>query len=105
VTVLPLSDEFIPGVLADRKTTTIRRGRRTYGLGEGVLKAGSQDIPIKVNNVRYCKFRELTEADAFRDGFESLKQLHDVLRRIYPKLDLDDEVTVVHFERQQPART
>lgn len=95
--VIPLSSEFIPAVLDGRKLSTIRLGRRPYPRGPCVLRTKSRDLPIEIHNVRFSRLDELTQADAYADGFTSLEELHEELRRFYPSVGPNDYVTIVEF--------
>lgn len=63
-------------------------------------KEDGQDvlIPAVVTGVRSTTRGELTDADAVRDGFADLGELHAALARHYPGLGEDDPVDVVRFE-------
>jgi hypothetical protein len=96
--VIPLSSEFIASIIRGDKTTTIRRGRRSYTTGRCILRMGDQDVTVEIGMVRFCKVRDLTQKDAETDGFMSLEELSQALNHFYPGLRPDDDVTVVNFE-------
>ena len=97
MTVIALSRDFLPDVISGSKVSTIRRGRRTYRLGDAVLRGDDQDVPIDIRRIRYLKFRDLTEQDALRDGFENLTELRTALLRFYSQLQPNDDLTVIEF--------
>jgi hypothetical protein len=76
--------QFFDAIRDGRKTTTVRRwkscaisaGDRVFSPGLGWLRVSACDR---------VELGDLKEADARADGFESLKELHKVLRRLYPK--------------------
>ena len=95
--IIPLSDEFLPSVLDGSKISTICRGRRPYQLGEGLLRVSDQYIPVEIQNIRYSSFQDLSEEDAWQDGLRTLNELRSTLRRFYPQMRQDDDVTIVEF--------
>ncbi len=84
--MLLFKKEFLPAIRQGRKRQTIRLwpyrrmrpGQRSYIPGVG---------PIRIVAVEPIRLEELTEEDARADGFESLEQLHQALRRIYAQAD------------------
>jgi len=98
---------MIKGVFADkllegRKSTTIRLGivkpryREViiHGHGRPLAKAEITEVTVK-------RVAELTEEDARRDGFASLKDLLDALRSVYGDLRPDDNVTIIGLRVKQ----
>ncbi len=94
---------MIKGVFADkllegRKTTTIRLGivrpryREVMIHGHGRPLAKAEIVDVKVKRVS-----ELTEYDARRDGFESLEELLEALRRVYGDFGPEDYVTIIEL--------
>ena len=78
---------------------TIRKGRRDYPLGPGYLTdSADEQRNIDITSVRYCRFRNLTTADAQANGFADLPELRAVFERFYPGFDDDEEVTVIAFD-------
>ena len=51
---------------------------------------------VIVTNVKHCKFDELTEEEAFKEGYESLEELKKTLKKIYD-ISKDDNFTLVEF--------
>jgi hypothetical protein len=94
---IPLAEEFVDAVVGRRKRTTIRAGQRSYTLGPTQLTSAKRKVPVRIVAVRYKRFRDLTDADAVADGFESINSLSAVLMRFYPALKPSDLVTIVEF--------
>ena len=57
-------------------------------------------LPAEVTGVRSTRRTDLTDADAQRDGFDSLRDLHAALDTHYPGLSTDAEVDLVTFRLQ-----
>ena len=80
--------KFFEAIRRGRKTTTLRRwkscalepGGRATTPGLGVLR---------ILDCRRVELESLKEADAKADGFESLSDLNETLKRLYPNLKRD----------------
>lgn len=98
-TVIKLADKYCDDVLQGLKVSTIRKGHRQYRLGSGILRTPTVDIGIEIQRVTHCKYYDLTEEDAYRDGFASLHRLQEALRGFYPDIEFDyeGEITIVGF--------
>lgn len=96
---LPIAAEYLSAVRAGRKTTTIRRGRRNVSIGLILLKSKSEVESVRVTEIKYKTFAQLTEGDAQRDGFQNLSELQVALRKFYPDLCQTSVVTIIYFQR------
>ncbi len=92
--------EYVAAILDGKKTTTVRRGIKSYPVGKLVeLTVNNRTFALaRVKKVVVKRLRELSDDDARRDGFESRSDLIAALRRIYGDIKDDEFVTVVHFE-------
>ncbi|MCA1625870.1 MAG: ASCH domain-containing protein [Acidobacteria bacterium] len=95
---LRVAAEYIPAIRAGRKTTTIRKGRRTFDHEVILLKSGNASETVKITEVKHTAFKCLTEEDARKDGFASLEELKLALLKHYSDLQDDDWVTIFSFE-------
>ena len=93
-------------ILSGKKTTTVREGLREYALGpvEFVTDPPDKRGMVKtvrgfITKVQLKQFRHLTSSDAERGGYETIGQMVSRLKKIYPGIGLDDEVTIVEFRR------
>jgi hypothetical protein len=89
--------EFLNLIRDGRKKTTIRLGSRDIGLGPLTLLSGRQKLDVQVTAAMRKTVAELTDQDAQNDGFFSLSELRNALRRFYPQMKENDLVTIVHF--------
>ena len=86
-------------ILSGKKTSTSRQGLREIEVGQELrfLSADGDIADTIVTNVEYCKFDELTEEEAFKEGYSSLDELKDVLRNLYD-VDADPNFTLIEFK-------
>jgi|SRR5580658_705642 hypothetical protein len=98
MTTVPIAKEFLGLVRAGKKTSTIRRGIRTWAIGPVILTSGDEQVVVKVTRVSHKMFGSLTEEDARRDGFDSLCDLGSALKRFYPTINSEIPVTILSFK-------
>jgi hypothetical protein len=75
--------QFFDAIREGRKTTTLRRWKScAISAGDRATTPGLGEL--KIVDCRRVELEALRETDAKADGFASLSDLHDVLRRLYP---------------------
>ena len=81
------------------KTITIREGHRDYRPGLVMLCCHLVPwaVQAEITDVRHCALRDVTEDEWLADGFDSQADLLMQMRRFYPKLALDSDVTVIRW--------
>lgn len=55
---------------------------------------------VDVKAVTYIRVYDMTDLDAQADGFNTVEDLFEGMRRYYPDLDWEDELTIIEFELQ-----
>lgn len=96
--VLRLRPEFFDGIRQGKKHSTIRAGRRNLNPGPLILQSKFDALTVDLTEVIYKKFGELTQNDAYSDGFATLEELQKTLKQFYPNLNENSIITVVHFQ-------
>ena len=102
---LKLADDLFPAVLARTKRNTVRSGRRDIAPGPLAFEPTSgRGDPVVVNvvSVAHQRLRDLTDDQARRDGADTAAELAVAMRRFYPDIGPDDEITVVEFALPSP---
>jgi len=95
--ILRLLPKFIPTIRRGEKRSTIRKGRWSIRPGLLLLESDDALLAVKVIEVVYKRFCDLTEEDARNDGFENLDSLQKELQMIYPNLSRNSMLTVISF--------
>lgn len=103
VPTLHLLSRYMPAVRSGQKRSTIRKGKKSVDEGLLLMEAGDNNTLVNVTNVRYTRFRCLTDQDATNDGFSDLDELQRALLQHYPDLNTNSWVTIVNFDLLQPA--
>lgn len=93
-----LKPEYMPLVAEGRKRSTVRAGLVKIEPGAAEVVSGLSTLPIQVTGMVVKRLDELGDDDARTDGFDSLFELRQALRRFYPGLGEGDPVSIVYFE-------
>ena len=99
--MLHFKEEYLRDIVSGRKRVTIRYGRN-YDLRPGntvfLAVRGRPVARARVTSVQVVKLRDLTERHLKMEGFRSLSDLLQHLRRIYPSIRPDSRVTVIEWK-------
>jgi hypothetical protein len=98
---LQLADDLFEGVWDGSKTLTILNGRHEIALGD-LLFEGTTDTVVfsaivDVWAIIYTKLGDLFNEDARLDGAETAEDLAANMKRFYPDIGPDSEITIVKF--------
>jgi hypothetical protein len=97
-----LKGEYADKLLAGSKAATIRLGIVKPRYNEVVIHGKGRPLAkARITKVEYKRVRELTPEDARLDGFDTLEELLDALRRVYGNIAPDDYVTIIGLEVTQ----
>jgi hypothetical protein len=83
------------------KKTTFRLGRRDIQLGELLFESTEtkRQTIVNVQSVHYCKLSNVYVEDLYNDGFKDYNDMWGQMKRFYPNMTFDDEVTTIKFNR------
>lgn len=98
---LKLRKEIFLLLESGKKKSTSRLGHRDITVGDELVFVMTEDENIMyktvITSVKYCKYCEITEAEAFNEGYNSLDELKEALSRIYNPSD-EDIFTLIQFQ-------
>jgi hypothetical protein len=84
---------------AGKKKCTVRLGNASVGDSEIEMSDGRTSVRVRITNVDNTRtFNELTDEDARAEGFSSREELLFDLRKYYPQVTPNDQVTVISFQ-------
>ena len=96
---LMLRGAYADKLLSGEKATTVRLGIFKPKYDEVIVHGHGRPLAkARITRVEYKLVRELTEEDARRDGFSSLEEMLDALKKVYGDISPDDKVTILHLE-------
>ena len=95
--------EDIFDALEHGKLTTIRKGRRDIQLGDLLFESvdTKRKEVVQVVIVYYCRLSNVAIEDLQNDGFTDHQDMWEKMKRFYPDILFDDEVTIVKFESEK----
>jgi hypothetical protein len=97
---IKLRKEMFEHLLNGSKKSTSRFGLRDVKVGEELIFEMIEDNTMVhktvVTDVIICKFSDLTEDEAKKEGYNSLKDLKEALVKIYNPVE-NDIFTLIHF--------
>lgn len=98
--VLKLADDLFGPIRSAEKLTTIRKGRRDVALGdlrfEGATDESLSEV-VNVTSVIFTTLAGVSKAVLESDGFEDHDDALEQMKRFYPDITLNTEVTVIDF--------
>lgn len=95
----PIRSELLEAVRLGKKVTTIREGRKPIEAGILLLEAINGSLAVRVTEVHYKTFQNLTDEDAIKDGYCNKELLKRELLSIYPTLRPRSFMTLIEFEK------
>ena len=97
---LMFSRLYLDKLLSGEKTLTIRAVRPNLKRGDIALVHSMGLIlgKVRILSVTSKRLRDISESEAREDGFNSLEELKEALKKHYPRLREDSFVYVVRFE-------
>lgn len=100
IQTIELREDMFENVRKRIKIATLRNGKRDYVLGDTILYGNEHKnaVFIKVTEINYKAFREITDADAQQEGYTKRDELIAVMKDIYKDITDDSIVTQVFFE-------
>ena len=96
-TVIRSAAATLDAVAAGTKTSTTRKGVRSYPLGPAVLESGPRRVAVVLTAIDVKRFADLTAADAASNGSATLAAYRAQLAGDYKGIADGDQVSVVHF--------
>lgn len=96
-------EEDIFDQLDEGKRVTIRKGRRDIPLGKLIFesKVERRLKIVNVINVHYSRLSNVYIGDLNNDGFKDHFDMWEKMKRFYPDISFDDEVTTVKFSMKE----
>jgi hypothetical protein len=92
--------EDVFDALALGKKTTIRKGNVSIALGELLFQSTEvhREAVVHVKKVYSCLLNEVIPDDLSNDGFIDHQDMAEKMKRFYPDITLESEVTVIKFD-------
>jgi hypothetical protein len=82
-----------------RKTCTIRLGTVNVDGQIMDLSDGDEALKVRIVSIETEPYRNLTDRHAEWEGFSSVEELRKDLEKYYRRIEQDQPVTIIRFER------
>ena len=91
---------YVDLIRSGRKKITFRAGRRRFRPGEIVEGKCAEGIllPLRITGCATKPLREVTEEEAKADLFESREVVLEGMRKFYPEMTWETEISLIRFE-------
>jgi len=97
---LRLKDVYYDDVLRRKKISTIRFGQVLFN--DVLIELTFESKPalkINIQKIDYSKtFASISEGDAINDGYDSLLNLKNDLKKYYPNIQDNSPITIIYFQ-------
>jgi hypothetical protein len=90
---------YVGDILSGRKRATIRLGRKDLrkGMYVNLVASGRIFARGRIVRVEHKKLKELREEEIKKEGARNFRELLAELRRIYPAISPEDEITYIEW--------
>jgi hypothetical protein len=96
---IQVSTDDLAAAKAGRRTCTIRLGIAHVAAETIDLTDGADTLNVRIKSVTTERFRNLSNEHANWEGFATVEELRRDLEGYYPRMDPDQPLTIVRFER------
>jgi hypothetical protein len=100
------SKGYVDLIRSGRKKITFRAGRRKFRPGEMVEGECAEGVTLslRITGCETKPLREVTEEEARADLFESKEVVLEGMRKFYPEMNWDTEISLIRFEVAPPEQ-
>ena len=92
-------------IRSGRKKITFRAGRRGFRPGEIVDGRCAEGVilPLRITSCETKALKDVTEEEARADLFESREVVLEGMRKFYPEMTWETEISLIRFEMAEEA--
>ena len=96
---------YVDLIRSGRKKITFRAGRRKFRPGEIVDGKCAEGVilPLRVTGCETKPLKDVTEEEARTDLFESREVVLEGMRKFYPEMTWETEISLIRFETADDA--
>ena len=96
---LKIYDEYVEPIKRGEKTSTVRNGIRLINNPEiKFIPQTKAPFNVQLIGIDIVDFSDLTEKQAKADGFSSLKELKQTIKKIYKGIKDTSPMTIIKFK-------
>ena len=103
IPIIKFKKEYYDKIVTGKKTQTLRMARKKLDVHEdetckAIFPGTTKEALIHINKIGYKQFKSVDQEDAEREGYNTLRELREDLKKIYPLLEAFDRLYYYRFE-------
>lgn len=103
IPIIKFKKEYYNKIITGKKTQTLRMARKKLDVHEdetckAIFPGTTKEALIHINKIGYKQFKSVDQEDAEREGYNTLRELREDLKKIYPLLEAFDRLYYYRFE-------
>ena len=103
IPIIKFKKEYYNNIVSGKKTQTLRTARKRLDVQEdetckAIFPGTTKEALIHITKIGYKQFKSVNDEDAEREGYNTLRELREDLKKIYPLLDAHDRLYYYQFE-------
>ena len=103
IPIIKFKKEYYNNIVNGKKTQTLRMARKRLDVHEdqtvkAIFPGTTKEILLHINKIGYKQFKSVDQEDAEREGYKTLRELREDLKKIYPLLEQFDRLYYYRFE-------
>ena len=103
IPIVKFKKEYYDKIVTGKKTQTLRMARKKLDVHENetckaIFPGTTKEALLHITKIGYKQFKSVDQEDAKREGYETLKELREDLKKIYPLLEQFDRLYYYQFE-------
>ena len=92
IPIVKFKKEYYDKIVTGKKTQTLRMARKKLDVHENetckaIFPGITKEALLHITKIGYKQFKSVDQEDAEREGYETLKELREDLKQIYPLLE------------------
>lgn len=99
--LLKFNKKYYADIISGIKTQTIRKHNKKFKDGQivkAIFPGTDKECFIEITHSGYKQFKYVNDDDAKREGYTTLRELREALKKIYPLLDAHDRLYYYQFK-------
>lgn len=103
IPIVKFKKEYYDKIVTGKKTQTLRMARKKLDVHENetckaIFPGITKEALLHITKIGYKQFKSVDQEDAEREGYETLKELREDLKQIYPLLEPFDRLYYYQFK-------
>ena len=103
IPIIKFKKEYYNNIITGKKTQTLRMTSKRLDVQEdqtvkAIFPGTTKEALIHITKIGYKQFKSIDQEDAEREGYTTLRELREDLKKIYPLLEPFDRLYYYRFE-------